>query len=149
MEATVHALGGILLRAVPTLLLVIFLHFYLKFVFFKPLEKVLHRRDEATEGARRLAEESMARAAAKAAEYEAAMRSARGEVYLEQERLHKKLQEQQAAALAAARKQGEGAIREAKARLGEDVESAKTGFARESDLLAAQIAETILQRSAA
>ena len=149
MEATLHALGGILLRAVPTLLLVIFLHFYLKFVFFKPLEKVLHRRYEATEGARRLAEESMARAAAKAAEYEAAMRSARGEVYLEQERLHKKLQEQQAAALAAARKQAEGAIREAKARLGEDVESAKTGFARESDLLAAQIAETILQRSAA
>ena len=149
MEATVHALGGILLRAVPTLVLVIFLHFYLKFVFFKPLEKVLHRRYEATEGARRLAEESMARAAAKAAEYEAAMRSARGEVYLEQERLHKKLQEQQAAALAAARKQAEGAIREAKARLGEDVESAKTGFARESDLLAAQIAETILQRSAA
>ena len=149
MEATLRALGGILLRAVPTLLLVIFLHFYLKFVFFKPLEKVLHRRYEATEGARRLAEESMARAAAKAAEYEAAMRSARGEVYLEQERLHKKLQEQQAAALAAARKQGEGAIREAKARLGEDVESAKTGFARESDLLAAQIAETILQRSAA
>jgi F-type H+-transporting ATPase subunit b len=149
MEATLRALGGILLRAVPTLLLVIFLHFYLKFVFFKPLEKVLHRRYEATEGARRLAEESMARAAAKAAEYEAAMRSARGEVYLEQERLHKKLQEQQAAALAAARKQAEGAIREAKARLGEDVESAKTGFARESDLLAAQIAETILQRSAA
>jgi len=149
MEATLHALGGILLRAVPTVLLVIFLHFYLKFVFFKPLEKVLHRRYEATEGARRLAEQSMARAAAKAAEYEAAMRSARGEVYLEQERLHKKLQEQQAAALAAARKQAEGAIREAKARLGEDVESAKTGFARESDLLAAQIAETILQRSAA
>ena len=47
-----HALGGILLRAVPTFLLIILLHFYLKSIFFKPLERVLEARSEATEGAR-------------------------------------------------------------------------------------------------
>ena len=52
MEATLHALSGILLRAIPTFLIVVFLHFYLKYMFFKPLGKVLQARYEATEGAR-------------------------------------------------------------------------------------------------
>ena len=72
MADTLHALGGILLKAVPTFLLVLLLQFYLKKVFFQPLEKVLHTRYEATEGARKLAEQSLARAAARTAEYEAA-----------------------------------------------------------------------------
>ena len=72
-----HALSGILLRAIPTFLLVVFLHFYLKYMFFKPLDKVLHARYEATEGARLRAAESLEKAAAKTAEYEAAMRTAR------------------------------------------------------------------------
>ncbi len=63
-----HALGGILLRAVPTFLLVILLHFYLKSMFFKPLEKVLSERFQATEGARQAAEKSLAEAAEKAVE---------------------------------------------------------------------------------
>ena len=44
MEATLRALSGILLHAIPTFLLVIFLHFYLKYMFFKPLGKVLQAR---------------------------------------------------------------------------------------------------------
>ena len=50
MEETLRALGGILLKAVPTFILVILLHFYLKFIFFKPLQRVLRLRYEATEG---------------------------------------------------------------------------------------------------
>src|ERR1039457_7455677 len=46
MDATLHALGGILLKAVPTFRLVLALHFYLKSIFFKPLEKVLGQRYE-------------------------------------------------------------------------------------------------------
>ena len=55
MDATLHALGEILLKAVPTVLLVVVLHFYLKYVFFRPLKKVLAERYDATEGARKLA----------------------------------------------------------------------------------------------
>jgi len=75
MDATLHALGGILLRAIPTFLLVVFLQVYLKMMFFKPLEKVLKQRYDATEGARKLAEQSLERASAKTAEYEAAVRA--------------------------------------------------------------------------
>jgi F-type H+-transporting ATPase subunit b len=149
MDATLHALGGILLRAVPTFLLVVLLHFYLKYVFFKPLDKVLQRRYAATEGARKLAEESLQRASAKTAEYEAAMRAARGEVYHAAEQLHKQLQEQEAVSLAAARQKAEAALRQEKERLASEVEALKASLAGDSEALANQIAETILRRSAA
>lgn len=149
MEATLHALGGILLRAVPTFVLIALLHLYLKNVFFKPLAKVLEKRYEATEGARRLAEQSLERAAAKTAEYEAAMRAARAEVYQAQERLHQRLEEQQAEQLRQARESAESSVNQAKAALGADVEQAKAALAPESEALADQIVETILRRSAA
>jgi F-type H+-transporting ATPase subunit b len=149
MDAMLHALGGILLRAVPTFLLVILLHFYLKIVFFKPLEKVLHQRYEATEGARKLAEQSLEQAAAKTASYEAQLRAAKAEMYQAQEQLHKQLQEREAAAVAEARVHAETAIKQAKQQLAADVEAAKTTIASESESLANQIAETILRRNAA
>ena len=75
MEETLRALGEILLKAVPTFVLVFLLYLYLSRMFFRPLEEVLKKRYEATEGARKLADESLAKAAAKTAEYEAAWAS--------------------------------------------------------------------------
>jgi len=149
MDATLHALGGILLKAVPTFLLVVLLHFYLKGVFFKPLQKVLRRRYEATEGARKLAGDLLEHAAARTAEYQAAMRAARAEIYQAQEQSHKRLRECELVELAAARPRAEAAVEEAKAQLSGDVESAKAGLARDSELLANQIVESILRRNAA
>lgn len=149
MGDTLHALSGILLKAVPTVLFLIFLHFYLKVMFYKPLEQVRRKRYEATEGARKRADESLGRAAAKTAEYEAALRSAKGAVYQAQESLHRELQEQQAAELHASRQQAESSVQEAKAGLARDLESAKATLTRESEILANQIVESILRRSAA
>src|SRR5450631_1841937 len=129
MDAMLHALGGILLRAVPTFLLVILLHFYLKNIFFKPLEKVLHQRYEATEGARKLAEQSLEQAAAKTASYEAQLRAAKAEMYQAQEQLHKHLQEREAAAVAAARARAGAAVKLAKAQLDADIVGAKNSLA--------------------
>jgi F-type H+-transporting ATPase subunit b len=149
MDATLHALGGILLKAVPTFLLVVLLHFYLKGVFFKPLQKVLRQRYEATEGARKLAGEFLEHAAAKTSEYEAGMRAARAEIYQAQEQSHKRLQEAEFAELTAARRRAEAAVQEARNQLAGDVEAAKAGLARDSELLASQIVESILWRNAA
>jgi F-type H+-transporting ATPase subunit b len=149
MDAMLHALGGILLRAVPTSLLVILLHFYLKNMFFKPLEKVLHERFQATEGARQSAEKSLTEAAAKTAHYEEQLRVAKAEMYQAQERLSRELAEQEAAAVAEARKSADAAIKQAKAALAADVELAKASLAADSEMLANQIAEAILRRNAA
>ncbi len=67
MEATLHALGQILIQALPTFFLVLLLFAYLRSMFFRPLEQVLAQRNEATEGARKKAAEALDRANAKAA----------------------------------------------------------------------------------
>ena len=149
MEETLHALSGILLKAIPTFLLVILLHFFLKYSFFRPLERVLKARFDATEGARQRAEETIAKAEAKTAEYESAMRAARAEIYQAQEQLHQRLEEERKADVQAARSSAEEMIRQAKADLAADVEQAKNELARESDLLAGQIADAVLGRSVA
>lgn len=149
MDDTLRALGGILLKAVPTFLLVVLLHFYLKKIFFQPMEKILHQRFEATEGARKLADQSLARAAARTAEYEAAIRTARSEVYQAQDQLNKQLQESEAAQLAAARQSAEAGVRTAKAQLAGDAEEAKAILAGDSEVLAGEIAESILRGNAA
>jgi F-type H+-transporting ATPase subunit b len=149
MDATLHALGGILLKAVPTFLLVVFLHFYLKAVFFKPLQKALRQRYEETEGARKRAAEGMERADAKAAEYESALRAARAEVYQAQEKLFKEIEELHATELLATHQRSESAVQEAKSQIASEVESAKTVLAREIQWMSNRIVESILSRSAA
>lgn len=144
-----QALGGILLHAIPTFLMVVFLHFYLKSVFFKPLEKVLHQRYEATEGARKLAQQSLEQAAAKTAQYEEALRAAKGEIYHAQEQLHKQIQEREGAAIAQARAAADAAVKTAKAELAAEMVALKNQLAAQSDALATQIEESILGRSAA
>ena len=144
-----HALGGILLRAVPTFLLIFLLHFYLKSIFFKPLEKVLKARYEATEGARKLAEASLAAAAAKTEQFEKALFAAKTEIYGAQEKAFKEMSEQHAVAIAKARAEADTHVKQARAALAADMEEVKRTLAAESDSLATRIADSILRRRAA
>jgi F-type H+-transporting ATPase subunit b len=149
MEATLHALGEILLKAIPTFFLVLFLHFYLKSVFFKPLEKVLHARREATEGARQVAENALQTSAEKAARYDASIRNARSEVYQEQAAQQRKMQDEKSAAIREARLRTDASVAEAKGALAAEAEVLKTQLDAESDALAEQIAAAVLGRRAA
>jgi F-type H+-transporting ATPase subunit b len=149
MEETLRQLAGILLRAVPTFIVVVLLHFYLKWAFFQPLAKILRERYDATEGARKQAEMSLARADQKAGEYEAALRAARADTYKEMEQMRRNLQEERAARLKESRAQSEAAIAQAKAALHAEAEQLKKGLEAESAVLAGQIVEKILRGRAA
>ncbi len=149
MDKLLHQLGELVLTALPTCLIIAFLTIYLKYIFFGPLEKVLHQRYEATEGARKSAEESLKRAAAKTAEYEAKLRAARTEIYQAQAQAFKQLQDQTSEEIAQARSRSSAAVQAAKRELAQDVEAAKAMLAKDSDALANQIADTMLRRRAA
>ena len=149
MDETLRQLCGILLRAVPTFIIVVLLHFYLKFIFFKPLQQVLRQRYEATEGARQLAEASLAKASEKAAEYEAALRAARAETYKELEQLRRQLQDDRAVAVRQARASADAAFSRAKSTLADELEYLKKNLEAESDALADRIADKILRGRAA
>ena len=144
MDSTLHALGGILLNGLPTFLLIIVLNVYLKAVFFQPLEHTLARRYQAIEGARKAAQDALANAQVRIAEYEAALRAERARMYESQERLNRRLQEEHAAALHAAREDAERAIRRAQAEITAEVGIARQSLSGQSEALANQIADSIL-----
>ncbi|MBL8179548.1 MAG: hypothetical protein JNK48_33020 [Bryobacterales bacterium] len=149
MEATLNALGGILLNAIPTFLLFLLLHFYLKSTFFGPMEKVLHERDEATAGARRRAQESLAKAEEKSRQYEETMRNARSEIYKEQEAQRKQWQTEQSAQIADAAARSKAALEAARAQLASETAAARQALDAESRELASKIATQILEGRAA
>lgn len=149
MDEVLRSLGALLLAAIPTFLLVIALHFYLKRVLFGPLARVLEERRQATEGARRAAQDMLAKASEVQAAYEAALRNARGEIYHEQEQYREKLLQDQAAAVHQARQSASAMVQEATARLKDELAAARRSLELEIDSLANRIVQVILRRRAA
>jgi len=146
MEQTLQALSGILLKAIPTVILLIILHQFLKAVLFGPVEKMLKQRHDLTDGARKAAQHSLKNAEAKTAEYEAKLRDARAVVYKEQEETRKQWLDDQTAQIAQARQTAEAAVRKAKEGIAADVTAARAELATSSQTIADQIATTLLSR---
>ena len=148
MDATLDALYNIILRGLPTFFLVLLLHFYLKSTFFKPIEKVLRDRFDATVGARKKAAESVARAEQKAAEYEGAIRHARTEIYKVNEEKRKALAAEITARFADEKKAAESKLAEGKVFVATEVAAARQGLLAETESLAEAITASILRRTA-
>jgi F-type H+-transporting ATPase subunit b len=148
MDSTLQALGGILLKAVPTIILLLIVHFYLKGMFFGPLQKVLAERRAATEGAREAADAMVKNAAAKAAALEAELRKAHDEIYREQEEARRRLLADQTASLEDAKRQSRELIHQGKLELEAETAAAKRELAATTDALAEQIVSSLLQRKA-
>jgi F-type H+-transporting ATPase subunit b len=146
MEQTLQALSGILLKAIPSALLLIVLHFYLKAMLFKPLQKVLKQREELTAGARQAANDSLAAADRKATDYETKFRDARSEVYRQQEETRKTWLDDQAKQVAAAHARSTDAMAAADKRLAEENAAAKQNLVETSAALADSIANRVLAR---
>src|SRR5260370_16340463 len=135
MDKTLHQLGGILLNGIPTFVLVLLLNVYLRFVFFKPLERTLAERYNMTDGARKAAAAALASADTRIAEYQDALRSARAEVYQAQERINRQIEEQQTAELQKARQEADIMLRGARAAITKEVEMARQELAVQSEIL--------------
>jgi F-type H+-transporting ATPase subunit b len=149
MEQTIQALGGILLKAVPTIVFLLLLHFYFKAMLFGPLERILKQRRELTEGARKTAELSLAAAEQKALEYEAKLREARAAVYKDQEETRRKWLAEQSQAIEQARAGADGAVKAARAEIATEAAAARQTLLETSSALADQIASAVLGRRSA
>jgi len=144
MEQTLHALAGILQKAVLTVGLLLLLHFYLKAMLFGPLEKVLKERDQLTKGARQAAEQSLAAADKKTQEYEAKLREARAEVYKEQEETRRRWIVDQASEVSQARERNAAAVRKAREEIAAEAATARRSLTESSGALADEIATAVL-----
>ena len=149
MEKTLHDLGQLLLKAVPTIFLLLVVHFYLKFVFFKPMSKVLAERRASTEGQRETAEALRAKADQQAKAIEEQLRQAREAIYQEQEEARRRWTTEQGAQLDEARQKARELVHQSKQQLDAEAAEAKTKLGAYADTLADQIAKTLLERTAA
>jgi F-type H+-transporting ATPase subunit b len=142
-------LGNILLKALPTFVLVVFLYVYLRRMFFRPLDEVLEKRREAGEGARRRAEELLRSAEQKNAQNEAALEAVRIEMHREREAERQKTVERNAARVKQARAQADAQVRQAREGIAAEVAAAKRTIESQSSLLAEQIIRQVLGKGAA
>jgi F-type H+-transporting ATPase subunit b len=149
MDATLHDLGGILLKAIPTLILLLIVHLYLKRMFFGPMRDVLAKRQEATEGALKSAEMLLAKASEKAEAIEVSLRKAREEIYHEQEEARRQWIGEQTAQLEEARRSSRDLIHQAKQQLDGETAAAKRDLTATTAALADQIAQSLLEGKAA
>lgn len=149
MEATLNALGDLLIKAVPTIICFIILTFYLKHVFFKPLARVLEERKRETEGVRELALRAFESADQKTSEFHRALQLAREDIHREREAMRRQWREEQAQAIAEARAEADRKLAEAKASIHQEAESAQAQLNASIDVLSERIVNSLLQRRAA
>ncbi len=144
MDQLLQNLGGLLVNGMPTFILLLILAACVKYLYLKPLDKVLAQRYALTEGARKAAEESLRNADSRVSEYEAALSRARTGIYQEQSEFLRTLQSEQAERVAAARAEADARIVAAKAAIAADAQAARESLDVQSDALATRIADSIL-----
>jgi len=138
----VNQLGALFLAAVPTVIIVFLFYLFLRWSFFKPMERVLSERRKRAEGARIEAESSRVATQEKQRFYTEKVRKARAEIFAEQETL-----DERQATINTARTAAQTALQEAKKGIAADVKAARVELERSSGDLANDIAEAILAGS--
>jgi F-type H+-transporting ATPase subunit b len=148
MDETLHQLAGLLIGAVPTIVLFLIFVIFYRFVVYGPLMRVLDRRRERTEGAIEQAQAAIAAAEAKTQEYEARLRAARAEIFgARQQKLHVWNREREAA-IAEAQQAANRRIAEGKSALQAESEAARRRVQAAADDLAERVLRAILPSGA-
>jgi F-type H+-transporting ATPase subunit b len=149
MEATLQALGQLLLKGVPTIFLLLVVHFYLKGVFFRPMGDVLAKRRAATDGLKENAASTRTRAEGQAKSIEAQLQQAREAIYQEQEEARRRWMSEQGVQLDDARQKARDLIHQAKLQLDDEAASTKVQLQAAAGPLADEIANALLERTPA
>jgi F-type H+-transporting ATPase subunit b len=142
---TLLQLRGLLLGAVPTMVLLLLMYLLYHVLVHKPLERILAERRTKTEGAVEKARADIAAAEAKALEYENRLRDAKIAIFKAQEARRQQALQARTAAVSQAKAKADAQVKEAKLNLERDVVSAKTGLQSEVERLANEIIRTILR----
>lgn len=139
-----NQLGDLFVSAVPTVILVFLFYVFLRWSFFGPLERVMSERRKRSAGARQEAESIRVVVQEKHRAYSETLRKARGEIFVEQETVRRRVLDERQAAVNAARSAAQQELQAAKKALTAEVETVRVQLEHSSGTLAADIAENIL-----
>lgn len=148
MEQILSQLGGLLLAAVPTIVLLLLTFAAYNWLVHRPLQRVLEERYSLTQGAQQKAQADIAAAEAKAAEHEQRIREARVAIFKAQDARRQQALAARTAVLSEARAVAEQTVRRERERLQADVAAARGSLAGEAERLANQIISAILRPTA-
>jgi F0F1-type ATP synthase membrane subunit b/b' len=149
MDNLLQDLVHLVLTALPTTFLLIVLWIFFKKVLFDPLQDVIAERDAATKGAVESAKQALSLAEAKTAEYEIALRAARGEILRAQDGERQKLRRRQSELVAEARESGARQVETARNAIAAEADAARQSLRADAERLAGEIMETVLKGSRA
>jgi len=144
MQEIFHQLQGLFIGAVPTSLLFIILVLAYHFLVQGPLTAALKERRARTKGAVEAAHEAIAKAEARAAEYESKLRQARAEIFKGREERIKQWNAERDAALDAARKAAGARVNQAKSELETETAQAQRSVQASVAELATQVVRAVL-----
>lgn len=145
MEKILAQLGGLLLQAIPTMVLLLLSFAAYQVLVDRRLREVLAERHRRGVGAIEKAQADIAAADNKAAEYEHKLREAKAAIYRVQETRRQQALEARNRALAEARAAAEALVRRERESLQRDVEAARASLAAESEKLAERVIHAILR----
>ncbi|HMF78277.1 MAG TPA: ATP synthase F0 subunit B [Bryobacteraceae bacterium] len=149
MDATIKALDALLIQAIPTIVFFLFLAAYLKYIFFKPMARMLEQRRKETEGVRELAQRALEEADKKTSQFERAMQLARAEIAQENEVLRRQWSAEQTEIIERARVESVKQVEEAKLQMAKEIEQAKSDMDTSIDRLSSEIVQALVRRRAA
>ena len=145
MDAILRQIGELLISAIPTIIGLLIVWTGYRFIVHGKLQQVLEQRHALTEGAIERAQQEIAAAEARTAEYEQRVREARAQIYKAQQANRQRIMDERNAALAEARKQAGETVKKARNVLEKDMLDARTVLEQQANVLADRVIETILK----
>ena len=149
MDQTLHQLGGLLLGAVPTVILLTLLYALYSAIVHRPLKRVLAERRSKTEGAVEKSRADIAAAETRTSEYEQRLREARAAVFRAQEARRQAALDARSKAVNEARGKAQAQVQAAKKDIEADRVAAQAGLQKDASALAEEIVRRVLQPAGA
>jgi F-type H+-transporting ATPase subunit b len=149
MDAILRQIGELLVNSIPTIISVLILWTAYTFLVHGKLRQVLAQRHALTEGAIERAQQEIATAEKRTAEYEERVREARSQIYKALQAHLQRVMEERNAALAEARKNAGEMVKKARVVLEADIISAKSALEQQAIVLAEQVIVTVLKPATA
>jgi F-type H+-transporting ATPase subunit b len=149
MDAILRQIGELLVSSIPTILCLLVVWAGYRWIVHGRLNQVLEQRHALTEGAIERAQQEIAAAEARTAEYEQRVREARAQIYQQQQTFRQQILERRSAALTEARRQAGETVKSARMALEADMLAAKAALEQQANTLADQVIETVLRPAAA
>ncbi len=141
-----HSLGQLFLGSVPTIIIVLLFYFFLRSVFFTPIQRAMAEREARIDGARAEAAAVEAEAKHEMESYHDALSQARAKIFSEQEAVRHEALENRGKLLKAMRVRAQEEVLAATKRIETESQAARAQVEREVPTLAGDIVRVILEK---